>query len=62
MRTDVNFRSIEWFRSRAEAKVLIEVWRKHFNATRPHSSLDDMTPHELKATLSLSTTEGAGVQ
>ena len=33
-------RSPEWFRSRAEAKVLIEEWRRHFNEVRPHSSLD----------------------
>ena len=31
--------SLEWFRSRAEAKVVIETWRKHFNEVRPHSSL-----------------------
>ena len=29
--------SLEWFRSRTEAKVLIEAWRKHFNTVRPHS-------------------------
>ena len=23
--------SLEWFRSRAEAKVLIEAWRRHYN-------------------------------
>jgi hypothetical protein len=28
--------SLEWFRSRAEAKVLIEEWRRHFNEVRPH--------------------------
>ena len=27
-----------WFRSRAEAKVVIERWRCHYNETRPHSS------------------------
>jgi putative transposase len=32
--------SVEWFRSRAEAKVVIETWRLHFNAIRPHSSLE----------------------
>ena len=32
--------SLEWFRSRAEAKVLIEEWRRHFNEVRPHSSLE----------------------
>jgi len=31
--------SLEWFRSRSEAKAAIEAWRKHFNTVRPHSSL-----------------------
>jgi putative transposase len=30
---------LKWFRSRGEAKVVIEAWRKHFNEVRPHSSL-----------------------
>jgi putative transposase len=41
--------SLEWFRSRHEAKVLIETWRRHYNAVRPHSSLDYRTPLEFKA-------------
>ena len=36
--------SLEWFRSRQEAKVLIEVWRRHYNEVRPHSSLGNLTP------------------
>ena len=36
--------SLEWFRSRAEAKVVIEQWRRHYNAVRPHSSLGYLTP------------------
>jgi putative transposase len=36
--------SLEWFRSRAEAKVIIEGWRRHFNEVRPHSSLGYLTP------------------
>jgi putative transposase len=28
----------EWFRSRAEARVLIERWRRFYNEQRPHSS------------------------
>lgn len=28
----------EWFRSRAEARVLIERWRQFYNEQRPHSS------------------------
>src|SRR6476620_1410566 len=41
--------SLEWFRSRAEAKVLIEQWRRHFNEVRPHSSLGYLTPNEFVA-------------
>lgn len=36
--------SMEWFRSRAEAKVVIESWRRHYNEVRPHSSLGNLTP------------------
>ena len=36
--------SLEWFRSRAEAKVVIEAWRRHYNEIRPHSSLGYLTP------------------
>ena len=38
--------SLEWFRSRAEAKVVIEKWRQHFNSVRPHSSLGYLTPSQ----------------
>jgi transposase InsO family protein len=40
--------SLEWFRSRAEARIVIENWRRHYNAVRPHSSLQYLTPHEFK--------------
>jgi putative transposase len=30
--------SLEWFRSRAEAKVLIETWRRHYNPASEHPS------------------------
>lgn len=40
--------SLEWFRSRREAAVIIEAWRQHYNAVRPHSSLGYLTPHEFK--------------
>lgn len=40
--------SLEWFRSRNEAKVLIEAWHQHYNQVRPHSSLGYLTPHEFK--------------
>jgi putative transposase len=30
--------SVEWFRSRAEARVIIEQWRRHYNPTSEHPS------------------------
>lgn len=53
--------SLEWFRSRAEARVVIESWRRHYNAVRPHSSLKDLTPYEFKARYD-STQQGAVLQ
>lgn len=43
--------SMEYFRSRAEARALIEAWRQHYNTVRPHSSLGGLTPAEFKATI-----------
>ena len=43
--------SLEWFRSRAEAKVVIETWRRHFNEVLPHSSLGYQTPLAFAAML-----------
>ena len=40
--------SLEWFRSRAEAVAVIELWRQHYNQVRPHSSFSYKTPHEFK--------------
>ena len=40
--------SVEWFRSRPEAAVIIEIWRRHYNAVRPHSSIAYWTPLEFK--------------
>ncbi len=34
----------EWFRSRAEAKVLIERWRRFYNERRPHSAQRHQPP------------------
>jgi putative transposase len=31
--------SLEWFRSRAEAKVVIEAWRRHYNRVSEHPSV-----------------------
>jgi putative transposase len=41
--------SLEWFRNRTEAKIMIENWRRHYNEVRPHSSLSYQTPVEFKS-------------
>jgi putative transposase len=51
--------SMEWFRNRMEAKVVIEDWREHYNDVRPHSSLNYLTPNEFKKTLGNYLTTGA---
>jgi putative transposase len=52
--------SLEWFRNRIEARIVIEDWRKHYNEVRPHSSLGYKTPAEwvqqLKSDLSTEAT------
>ncbi len=40
--------SMEWFLHRTEARVLIEIWRRHYNGVRPHSSLEYRTPTEFR--------------
>jgi putative transposase len=52
--------SLEWFRSRAEAKVVIESWRRHYNEVRPHSSLGYQTPAAFAA--KIAKTNAAPVQ
>ena len=39
----------EWFHTPAEARVLIEQYRRQYNEARPHSSLDYHTPAEIGA-------------
>ena len=53
--------SLEWFRTRTEARVVIESWRRHYNQVRPHSSLKDLTPIEFKTRYD-STNPGAVLQ
>lgn len=35
-----------WFITMAQARAIIERWRIEYNTERPHSSLQDLTPHE----------------
>ncbi len=39
-----------WFLDLKEARQLIEAWRREYNESRPHASLDDRTPSEFAAT------------
>ncbi len=39
----------EWFSNLREAKIVIEQWRREYNAERPHSSLGYWTPSEIGA-------------
>lgn len=36
--------SMEYFRNRLEARVVIEQWHRHYNEVRPHSALGYLTP------------------
>jgi putative transposase len=40
--------AVELLRSREEARIVIETWRRHYNAVRPHSSLSYLTPLRFK--------------
>ena len=40
--------NMEWFRHRTEARVVIEIHRRHYNEVRPHSSLGYLTPIEFR--------------
>jgi putative transposase len=47
--------SMEWFRNRIDAKIVIEQFRRQFNEVRPHSSLEQLTPAEFEQQLSVTT-------
>lgn len=38
--------NVEWFMNLREASVIVEIWRRHYNQQRPHSSLGYRTPSE----------------
>ena len=54
--------SMEWFRNRTDAKIVIEAWRRHYNEVRPHSSLGNLTPAEFKKAISSTRPESAILQ
>lgn len=51
--------SMEWFRCRAEARTVIEAWRRHYNSVRPHSSLGNMTPEDFGRMTGMTMNQGA---
>lgn len=38
--------NLHWFETLEEAKAIIEAWRRDYNESRPHSTLDDLSPAE----------------
>ena len=44
--------SMQWFKNRIDAKILIEEFRQQYNEIRPYSSPGQLTPVEFKLTLS----------
>lgn len=48
--------SMEWFRNRIDAKIVIEDFRRQYNEVRPHSSLGQLTPAQFKQKLSSTNT------
>ena len=53
--------NMEWFRTRAEAVVTIETWRRHYNEVRPHSSLRYLTPLEFKSSMQNQSPHGGAI-
>jgi putative transposase len=47
--------SMEWFRNRMDAKIVIDEVRRQYNEVRPHSSLGQFTPAEFKQQLGSTT-------
>ena len=43
--------SMQWFKNRIDAKILIEQFRREYNEVRPHSGLGQLTPVEFKRQL-----------
>jgi putative transposase len=51
--------SMQWFKNRIDAKILIEEFRCQFNEVRPHSSLSQLTPVQFKRSISTNYPEKA---
>lgn len=40
--------NLHWFETMAEAKGVIEAWRRDYNESRPHMALSHRTPQEYR--------------
>jgi transposase InsO family protein len=47
----------QWLRNRIDARIVIEDWRREYNASRPHSSLNSLTPAEFATRTSIGNPE-----
>jgi len=50
--------NLEWFRSRREARVIIETWRRHYNLVRPRTRAWTISPRSNSSTISIPSTRG----
>ena len=48
----------QWFLTLADARFVVETWRREYNEVRPHSALGDQTPREFAASAALLTPAG----
>ena len=48
--TDLEYRMLQCFATRVDAKVGLKQWRQTYNEVRPHSSLIYLIPMEFKVT------------
>jgi len=46
--------NLHWFATLEEAKAIIEAWRRDYNESRPHSTLNDLAPAEFARRAALS--------
>jgi putative transposase len=45
--------NLHWFETLEEAKAIIEAWRRDYNESQPHSTLNDLSPAEFLRRTSL---------
>ena len=41
--------NVHWFDDLTDAKTKLQAWQREYNETRPHRSLNELSPQEFKA-------------